>query len=115
MLEYVFDENLKDNEPAIYSAYNQRWDKATLDELRDKYDVIFMTGGDGVVPVKIIAKESSNPSIALGTEDDGTIIFPRKYGDFANRISTAWIPFLIKDLEEVMRIIDLRKEVEMPS
>lgn len=109
MLECVFDKNLADDEPAMYSACDQRWDKATLDELRDKHDIIFMTGGDGVIPVKIINKESSNPSIALGSEDDGTITFPREYGDFVNRISTAWIPFLIKDLEEAMRIIELNK------
>lgn len=110
MLEYVFDNDLDDDDPIMYSAYDQHWDKDTLKELKDKHDVIFMTGGDSVMPVKIINKDSKYPKVAIGSEDDGTIRFYRKYGFYADAFDVAWIPSLIKDLEEAWRICNPEKE-----
>ena len=38
----------------IVVAEDQCWDKQTLNQLRDEYDIIFMSSGDGVTPVKVI-------------------------------------------------------------
>lgn len=110
MLQYVFDKDLDDDEPVAYSAYDQQWDKATLKELKDKHDVIFMTGGDAVLPIKIVKKDGRNSLVTIGSEDDGTITFDREYGYFKNIFSVSWIPSLIKDLEEALYMCNSDKE-----
>lgn len=79
MIRYVDYYKNNDFEGKLYiSAEGQRWDKKTLKQLRDEYDIIFMSAGDGVIPVKVI-KYGNNYGVALGSEDDGTIAF-KQYG-----------------------------------
>lgn len=106
MLKYVWNEELEDDEPVIFSAENQCWDKATLKQLKEEYNVVFMTSGDAVKPIMIINKDGQYPVLVLGTEDDGTIQFKRKYGHFENCFSPYWVKSLIADLEEAARICE---------
>jgi len=104
MLSFIFNENLEDDEPMMFSAEDQCWDDDTLKQLKEEYDIVFMTSGDAVMPVMIINKDSKHPLLVLGTEDDGTIFFKRKYGQFINCFSPYWVKPLISDLEEALRI-----------
>ena len=106
MLQYVWNTNLKDDEPVIFSAENQCWDKKTLKELKHKYDVVFMTSGDAVFPIMIINKDGQYPLLAIGTEDDGTIIFKRKNGHFLHTFSPYWVKSFVADLEEAAKICE---------
>ena len=107
MLNYIFNKKLDDNangdEPFRVCAEDQAWDEATLKQLREEYNVIFMTSGDGVTPVLVLHKDSDNPLFVLGFEDDGTIVFERKYNQFCNTFSAHWAKSLIADLEEAVK------------
>lgn len=104
MLQYIFNTDLEDDEPMMFSAYDQDWDKATLKQLKEKYDIVFMTSGDAVMPVMILNKDSEYPLLVLGSEDDGTIRFERKYGQFRNSFCLRWVKPLIADLEEAFKL-----------
>ena len=104
MLQYVFDTDLEDDEPMMFCAEEQCWDGDTLKQLREEHDIIFMTSGDGVMPVMLLNKDSQNPLFVLGSEDDGTIFFKREYGQFVNTFSSYWAKSLIADLEEALRV-----------
>lgn len=104
MLEYVFDTNLEDNDTMMFCAEDQCWDKATLKQLKEEYNIVFMTSGDAVKPVMIINKDSEYPLVVIGTEDDGTLYFKRRYGQFENCFSPYWIEPLIADLNEALRL-----------
>lgn len=104
MLQYVFNTDLEDNEPIMFCAYDQRWDKATLKQLKDEYNVVFMTSGDAVCPVMIVNRDSKYPLLVIGSEDDGTIQFEREYGQFRNCFSAYWTKSLIADLEEALKM-----------
>lgn len=96
-----------------FSAEDQCWDKNTLKQLRDEYDIIFMSAGDGVIPVKVIKYGGNQYGIALGSEDDGTIAF-EQYGNpkqYKHEFSEYWIDKLIADLQEAKRYIaELRRK-----
>lgn len=99
----------------VFSAEDQCWDKKTLKQLRDEYNIIFMSAGDGVIPVKVI-KYGDNYGVALGSEDDGTIVF-KQYGrgntkNYENMFSEYWIDKLIADLQESKRYIAELKRKE---
>lgn len=104
MLQYIFNTDLEDDEPMMFSAEEQCWDDATLKQLREEYNIIFMTSGDGVMPIMILNKDSKYPLLVLGSEDDGTIFFKREYGTFQNTFSPYWVKSLIADLEEALRV-----------
>ena len=104
MLQYVFNTDLEDDEPMMFSAYDQCWDDATLNQLKDEYNIMFETNGAAVIPVMIINKDSEYPLIVLGSEDDGTITFKRKYGQFEDMFSIGWVKPLIADLEEALKV-----------
>ena len=112
MLEYVDMAHLEPDEPLRFVAEDQCWDKATLKELRDKYNVIFMTKGNGVSPIMIINRGSEeNPHflLAIGSEDDGCISFERHFGQFKHTFHTMWAKYLIADLEEALKICEKMK------
>lgn len=104
MLQYVFNTDLEDNEPMTFCAEEQCWDDTTLKQLREEHDIIFMTSGDGVMPIMILNKDSQYPLFVLGSEDDGRIFFKREYGQFTNAFSPYWVKFLIADLEEALKV-----------
>ena len=110
MLQYVWNEDLADDESMMFVAENQCWDKTTLKQLKEEYNIIFMTSGDAVKPIMIIDRNYSEPLIVIGSEDDGTIYFHRKYGQFENCFSSYWIKSLIADLEETLKICNSRKD-----
>ena len=104
MLKYVFNTDLEDDEPMMFCAEEQCWDDATLKQLREEHNIIFMTNGRGVMPIMIHNKDSKHPLLAIGSEDDGTIYFERKYGQITNTFSPYWVEYLIADLEEALRV-----------
>lgn len=113
MIQYV-DDYINDDWGEGYlkiTAEDQSWDKETLKQLREEYDVIFMSAGDGVTPIKIF-KYGEHYGVALGSEDDGTMRFERHFGDFKHGFSDYWIDFLIADLQEAKRYIAELKEKE---
>lgn len=93
------------------TAEDQSWNKKTLKQLRDEHDIIFMSAGDGVIPVKVF-KYGKHYGIVLGSEDDGTMRFERYFSDFKHGFSDYWIDFLIADLQEAKRYIAELKEKE---
>ena len=104
MLEYVFNEVENDDDPIMFSAENQCWDAATLKQLKEEYDIVFMTNDDAVIPVMVLNKNTDYPLLVLGSEDDGTITFKRKYGNFVNCFSPYWVKSLIADLQEAVKL-----------
>ena len=109
MLEYVKIDNLKDDEPVMFCAEEQYWDDATLKQLKEEYNVIFMTGGEGVNPVMIVDKGNGKFHhflFVIGSEDDGCIQFERAYGQFKNSFHYVWAKYLIADLQEAMKICE---------
>lgn len=116
MIGYV--DYCKDNDfegKLVISAEDQCWDKKTLKQLRDEHDIIFMSAGDGVIPIKVI-KYGDSYGVALGSEDDGTIAFEQYgYGDtklYEHMFSECWIDKLIADLQEAKRYIAELKRKE---
>lgn len=104
MLQYVFNTDLGDDDPVMFCAEDQCWDEATLEQLKNEYNVVFMTGGDAVIPVMIVDSRGKYPLFVIGSEDDGTIHFERKYGQFRCCFSAYWAKSLIADLEEALKI-----------
>lgn len=90
-----------DEERVVYECYfadDQSWDEETLKQLKEEYNIYFMTSGDGVVPIKLI----DNKLIVLGSEDDGTISFQKwPDGHYVHVFSIYWIESLISDLRAV--------------
>lgn len=93
----------------IFTAEDQCWDETTLEELRTKYNIIFMTAGDGVRPIMIVEREGEESLIVIGGEDDGQIFFHKPYGQLANALSVHWIPYLVSDLLKAKEIVDFKK------
>lgn len=102
MLRFVDNADLSDPEEDVrFCAEDQSWDEDTLKELRDKYNIIFKTSGDGVFPIMVTGSKN-NPIFVMGSEDDGTIVFRRSYGQFENAFSSYWVEPLIADLKEAV-------------
>ena len=95
----------------MISAEDQTWDKQTLQQLKDEYNIIFKSSGDGVRPVKVI-KGSDDYYIAIGSEDDGTIYFDKSHGHYKDMFCTYWLDALIADLQEAKKYITELKEKE---
>lgn len=92
------------------TAEDRSWDKETLKQLRDEHDIIFMSAGDGVIPVKVF-KYGKHYGIVFGSEDDGAMRFERYFSDFKHGFSDYWIDFLIADLQEAKKhIAELREK-----
>lgn len=89
-----------------YSVTNQTFDQATLNEMRKKYGIIFMTNKTGTIPVKIYY-HNNLPQIALGEEDDGIIKFYRykNSDEYALSFGACWIKYLIADLQSAEKFI----------
>lgn len=96
----------------MISAEDQRWDKQTLKQLRDEHDIVFMSSGGGVIPVKVV-KYGNHYGVALGSEDDGTVIFEKYFDNYKHMFSENWIDGLIADLQESKRYIATLKEAEV--
>lgn len=95
------------------SAEDQWWNKEALAELRDTYNIIFMSSGRGCKPILVIPRENESPLVAIGVEDDGTVYFKRDdYGNYANSFDSGWIDSLIADLQAAKEFIKSLKEAE---
>lgn len=106
MIEYVIFANEGDREETLYlSAKDQCWDKETLKELKDKYHIFFMTTGDSCHPVMVVPAHGGHFQYVFGVEDDGTVSFTKKYGQWQNSIYDFWIPTFIDDLEAAMSFV----------
>lgn len=107
---YVYEDEWVDKENIYrecYIAEEQMWDKEALERLWESHNIVF--DGHGVKPIKIIGKDSTNPIIAFGSEDDGTIQFERDYyggeepSNYRFACSAYWIDSIIEHLQEVKR------------
>lgn len=107
---YVYEDEWVDKENIYrecYIAEEQVWDKEALERLWESHNIVF--DGCGVKPIKIIGKDSANPIIAFGSEDDGTIQFERDYyggeepSNYRFACSAYWIDSIIEHLQEVKR------------
>lgn len=111
MISYIGEEDNNDlsfelcgEGSLIISAEEQAWDKQTLQQLKDEYNIIFMSNGEGVRPVKVI-KDSDDYYIAIGSEDDGTIYFDKSHGHYKDMFCAYWLDALIADLQEAKKYI----------
>ena len=107
---YVYEDegvNKENIYTECYSAEEQEWDREALEQLWERHNIVF--DGRGVKPIKIIGKDSTNPIIAFGSEDDGTIYFERDYfggeepSNYRFSCSAYWIDSIIEHLQEVKR------------
>ena len=112
MIEYV--DNWEDvewndvdaNAPIMISAYDQCWNKETLKELKEKYNIFFMSNNmDSMHPIMI-----RDEICYIGHEDDGTIYFNRKYGKPTGGFSIYWIDSLINELTTVKNFIENKED-----
>ena len=106
--DYIEDNAISENfgeGQLIISAENQTWDKQTLQQLKDDYNIIFMTNGNGVSPVKIV-RMGNGYGVAIGSEDDGTIFFNKSFGNYENSFHSLWIDSLIADLQAAKSYIE---------
>lgn len=108
MIEYVINwEDVSSNDkeansPIMLSAEDQRWDKDTLKELKEKYNIFFMSNNtDSMHPIMI-----RDNICYIGHEDDGIIYFDRKYGHPTNGFSAYWIDSLMNELNEVKKYLN---------
>lgn len=95
MIKCVFE----DKEGFDIYAEERRWDKETLEQLKNEYNVYFKTEGDAVMPVLV-----RDGNVVIGGEDDGHIFFYKRHGQFIVLASESYIPALIKDLESAIRV-----------
>lgn len=84
----------------VVTTKNQDWDDESLEELKFKYGIYFMTNGNDCKPVM-----NKGQFIFIGVEDDGNIFFDKN-----NYFHVKWIPSLISNLQEVYNTITLSKE-----
>lgn len=80
------------NDPAMFVAENQTWDKATCKQLKDEYNVIF---NGGIRAYMVIETETATPLIAVGHEDDGVISFQKRNGHYEDCFSAYWLDSVI--------------------
>ena len=93
------------------AAENDVWDKATLKELREKYNIIFLSKGNGMHPIKILYREEcpDEPLIVIGYEHCGMICFDKYMGNYQNTFSSYWLEYLIADLKAAEKEIKKHK------
>jgi len=89
-----------DSDPWRLTAEDQCWDAETLRQLKEEYNVVFCTDGDGVTPIMV----SKEWGIVLGCEDDGTIYFNQKYGQPDMCFSLVWVKHFMADLKEAYKM-----------
>ena len=111
MIQYVFGQKSEyfekyddptwdeEDDDFMLSAFEQAWDEATIKQLRDEYNIIFNCG---VHPILVLGRGSDHPLLVVGSEDDGTICFRRRYGQFENCFSPYWADHLIENLREAV-------------
>lgn len=87
---------INNEEDLIIFSEDQYWDKDTLAQLREEYNIFFMTNGNGVVPIMV-----KDDLIIFGNEDDGMIHINKNHA-----IHYGWIPYLIADLEAAVGTIE---------
>ena len=87
----------------IIEAENQRWDKSTLEQLREEYGIIFKSEKYAHTPVKVLRDCCGLYRIVLGSEYDGTIQFEQcgsgEQKHYKHALSSYWIDELIADLQ----------------
>jgi len=111
MLDYIDgldpEEKYSDG-PVMFSAYDQTWDYKTRAQLRNEYNVIY----NGGIWAYMKIGTADHPLVAVGFEDDGTIQFPRQYGQFTHCFSPYWIDSIISGLQDMKKLCETRAEIE---
>lgn len=114
MLHYHFS----DPDCERFFAVDQCWDAETLKEIKEKYNIFFMSNGkDAATPLMVIPRPGMNPLIVVGWEDDGQIGFDKdQYGNWVKTFSAGWIDSFIADLQAAKEAIDsntLNQDVDL--
>lgn len=119
MIEHVYpicNENGSDYLQII--AEDQTWDKKTLNQLRKEHNIIY---NDGILPMKIIPRKTTNPLVVIGSEDDGIITFEvddRGWYNHSITFDASWCDVLIEQLKKVkkyateMRINEINEQLK---
>ena len=93
-----------------FCAADQRWDDETLKEIKEKYNIFFMSNGkDGATPLMLIPRPRTSPLIVVGWEDDGSIGFNKNEGGWEKCFDSYWIESFIADLQAAKEAIDSKK------
>lgn len=94
-----------------FVAADQCWDKDTIKELRERYNIFFMSNGrDAATPLMVIPRPRLSPLIVIGWEDDGSIGFNRdKSGNWETCFDGYWADSFIADLQAAKKVIDSNK------
>lgn len=71
-------------------AENQNWNKETIKQLKNEYNILY--DGTGCYGFEVIPREQSNPLIRIYSEDDGTLYRTNIVFDIY------WIKSFIKNL-----------------
>lgn len=105
MIEHCYMGGIKKDKPITLTAENQSWDEETLKQLKEEYNIVFMTRGDGVYPIMIL-NSSIGRFFVIGNEDDGTMYFDfdENHGRYRHMVSPYWVDAFMADLKEAMRL-----------
>ena len=90
MIAYTnYNEELEADENVVFRAEDQEWDDDTIQELKEKYHVIYTGGIQAIMLIK--SNYDGRILLAQGFEDDGCIQFPRRYDQFEHTFSPYWL------------------------
>lgn len=110
MLGYHFS----DSDCERFFATDQCWDRATLKEIREKYNIFFRP--DSATPLMVIPRPGINLLIVIGWEDDGTIGFNKRNGGWENCFDSYWLDGFLADLQATAAAIEadtINKNVDL--
>lgn len=100
-----------------FIADDQHWDDSTVKELRERYNIFFMSNGrDAATPLMVIPRPGKSTLIVVGWEDDGTIGFNRGDYGWETCFDSYWINSFIADLQVAKEAIDsnrLNQDVDL--
>lgn len=104
MIAYTnYNEELEENESVQFRAEDQEWDEDTLQELKEKYNVIYLRGVQALMLVK--SHYDGELLVMQGFEDDGLIQFPRENGQFLHGYAPYWLNNNLQLLKETKEFV----------
>ena len=96
------------DEPLLISADQQTWDAWTIQELRDRFNIIF----DGNIhAIMIKERKNCNPLFIIGYEDDGMLFFDRVQWNFRDYFDAKWADSFAKLLNEASHSIQTKEDI----
>lgn len=100
MIDYTinFDKKYANEDIILHSEY-EKWDKKTLKELREKYNIFFRSNSNK----SCISVMLNDDTFSIGIEHEGTIHFHLAGKTPMYTASIENIPALIEDLKEIFK------------